>query len=178
MAARYFISVLAAAILLSVNTTQCQQQDDDVLLNLSARYFELVQAAGFIDASLLLHYPREYTEKELIDDRTLTRKSMQIFADELGSIGSIQDSPLPQNIFRLTICGGTSTYWSDHPYAKRTSYSVQFEKAGDGFIDFSFCNIYGEWEIREVGYSLKDNQPGAKSILTTILQRILEIKPE
>lgn len=82
----------------------------------------------------------------------------------------------PDPFYHVLTGGGDLGYWQKYPSFIKIIYEVDFEKEGKGYVALSFCNIAGNWEIRQVAYGLPAARSDARTRITTIMKEMMQLR--
>ena len=175
------ILILLCCMLLSLLSTRVSGQEsfgnqDPVeakLVSLSVDFFKHMARSEYSDASVLFHYPQEYTSKKRSEQILDVSKLLKIFTDEFGLPTSFKINETPSPCYNVTVCGGDVQYWQEHPSYIPIPLEVVFSKENDGYVVILFSNILNRWEIRAVAYGLPAQRPGAKERVVEIMTKML-----
>ena len=80
------------------------------LQSLSIKFFKHMVDSKYSDASVLFHYPQEYTSKKRSEQILDVGKLLKIFTDEFGIPTSFKVNEAPAPCFNVTVCGGDVQY--------------------------------------------------------------------
>ncbi|MBC8555423.1 MAG: hypothetical protein H8D23_37895 [Candidatus Brocadiales bacterium] len=175
------ILILTCCILLPFLSTRASGQDsvEAKLQSLSIDFFKHIASSEYSDASMLFHYPREYTSEKRSEQILDVSKLLNIFTDEFGLPSSFKVIETPSPCYNVTVCGGDVQYWQEHPSYTQIPLEVVFSKEKDGYVIILFSNILNRWEIRAVAYGLPAQRPGAKERVVEIITKMLKtLQPE
>jgi hypothetical protein len=149
------------------------------LVSLSVDFFKHMARSEYSDASVLFHYPHEYTSKKRSEQILNVSKLLKIFTDEFGLPTSFKVNETPAPCYNVTVCGGDVQYWQEHPSYIPIPLEVVFSKEKDGYVLILFSNILNRWKIRAVAYGLPAQRPGAKERVVEIMTKMLvTLQPE
>lgn len=126
----------------------------------------------FLSLTDLFHFPKEYTEKQLKEDKNAINKTLKMYFDEFGKITGIEKISNPPLFYFVTIGGGNIPYWQRYPEVYNIIYKVKFSSEGQGYLVFGFCNILRKWEIRQVSYGLPADSPQSQTRIVNIHQKM------
>jgi hypothetical protein len=181
------ILILTCCILLPFLSTRASGQEsfenkDPVeaqLQSLSIKFFKHMASSKYSDASVLFHYPQEYTSKKRSEQILDVSKLLKIFTDEFGLPTNFKVNETPAPCYNVTVCGGDVQYWQEHPSYIPIPLEVVFSKEKEGYVVILFSNIMNSWEIRAVAYGLPAQRPGAKERVVEIMTKMLvTLQPE
>ncbi len=175
------VLIIICCIFLSVLCTRASGQEsfesqDNVeaqLQSLSIEFFKHMASSEYSDASVLFHYPQEYTSEKRSEQILDVSKLLKIFTDEFGLPTSFKVNETPALCYNVTVCGGDVQYWQKHPSYIPIPLEVVFSKENDGYVVILFSNILNRWEIRAVAYGLPAQRPGAKERVVEIMTKML-----
>ncbi len=182
-----FILISTCCILLPFLSTRASGQEsfenkDPVeaqLQSLSIKFFKHMASSKYSDASVLFHYPQEYTSKKRSEQILDVSKLLKIFTDEFGLPTNFKVNETPAPCYNVTVCGGDVQYWQEHPSYIPIPLEVVFSKEKEGYVVILFSNIMNSWEIRAVAYGLPAQRPGAKERVVEIMTKMLvTLQPE
>jgi hypothetical protein len=177
MKRKYIIILSVIATVFLCKSTKCQQTDSDNLTSVANHYNKLLSQGNYEEASLLFHYPEDYTKEELLSDRTIVQKMLKIVSDTFGPIDSVYTFPSSSMMYQFSIGGGNIPYWKKHPKGFHVTQYVEFNKQGYGRLEVQFCNINSKWAIRDVSYGLPSSRIDAKSIISKLFERFMQLMP-
>jgi hypothetical protein len=175
---KQIIILLAIATTFFFQQTNCQPFANTDLSSIADHYIKLMNQGNYKEASFLFHYPEDYTQEELVSDRTTVQKMLKIVMDTFGSIDSVYIVPPSLMVYQFSIGGGSIPYWQKHPKGFHVTHCVEFSKQGYGRFDVQFCNINSKWEIRDVSYGLPTSRSDAKPIISKLLERFMQLMPD
>ncbi len=169
------VLILTCCILLSALSTRASGQESvgARLQSLSVEFFNHMASSEYSEASVLFHYPQEFTSEKKSEQILNVSKLLKVFTDEFGipSNYKINESPTPY--YNVTVSGGDTQYWEKYPSHMQIPLEVVFSKENDGYIVLLFSNILDKWEIRAVAYGLPAQRPGAKERVVEIMTKML-----
>jgi hypothetical protein len=176
-----FILILTCCILLPFLSTRASghesfEDKDPIeakLQSLSIEFFKHMASSEYSDASVLFHYPQEYTSKKRSEQILDVSKLLKIFTDEFGLPTSFKVNETPAPCYNVTVCGGDVQYWQKHPSYIPIPLEVVFSKEKEGYVVILFSNIMNSWKIRAVAYGLPAQRPGAKERVVEIMTKML-----
>ncbi len=181
------ILILTCCILLSFLSTRASGQEsfedlDPVeakLISLSVDFFKHMASSKHSDASVLFHYPKEYTSEKKAEQILDVSKLLKIFTDEFGFPSNHKVDKTPALYYNVAVSGGDTSYWKDHPSYIEIPLKVDFSKEDKGHVVILFAKILDKWEIRAVAYGLPAERPGAKERVVEIMTKMLiTLQPE
>ncbi len=181
------ILILSCCMLLSFLSTRASGQEsfenqDPVeaqLVSLSVDFFKHMARSEYTDASVLFHYPKEYTSEKKAEQILDVSKLLKIFTDEFGLPSNHKNDKDPTLYYNVAVSGGDTSYWKNHPSYLQVPLEVVFSKENKGHVILLFSKILDKWEIRAVAYGLPAQRPGAKERVVEIMTKMLvTLKPE
>ncbi len=181
------ILILTCCVLLSFLSTRASSQEsrenqDPVeaqLVSLSVDFFKHMASSQYSDASVLFHYPLEYTSGKRSEQVIDVSKLLKILSDEFGIPSDYKVNETQAPCYNVTVCGGDMQYWQKHPSFIQIPLEVVFSKESEGYVVILFSNILNKWEIRAVAYGLPAQRPGAKERVVEIMTKMLiTLQPE
>jgi hypothetical protein len=164
--------ILCIISLLSTSNAIAQEEYLNKKATLFVNYYNKKDFSSMTD---LFHFPQEYTEKELREDRNAINKTLKIYFDEFEKIKGIEKVNNPPLYYSVLIGGGNIPYWQRYPEVYNSTYKVMFSREGQGYLAFGFCNILKKWEIRQVSYGLPAESPQSRARIGDILQKCMRI---
>ena len=169
------LSGLVLILLLANGVAHPQQTSQDILINKASQYFKYVKNRDFYNAATLFHFPKHYSQKERKDDVHAVSKTLELFADKFGNILVANLNQTPNPFYHVMTGGGDLRYWQKHPSSIKVIYEVTFEKESKGYVGLSFCNIDGNWEIRQVAYGIPAARSDARARITIIQKEMTQL---
>ncbi len=149
------------------------------LVSLSVDFFKHMARKEYSDASVLFHYPKEYTSEKKAEQILDVSKLLKIFTDEFGLPANHKTDKDPALYYNVAVSGGDTSYWKDHPSYLQIPLEVVFSRENKGHVVILFANILNKWEIRAVAYGLPAQRPGAKERVVEIMTKMLiTLQPE
>jgi len=175
------ILILSCCILLSFLSTRASGQEsfgnqDPVeaqLVSLSVDFFKHMARSEYSDASVLFHYPKEYTSEKKAEQILDVSKLLKIFTDEFGLPSNHKTDKDPTLYYNVAVSGGDTSYWKDHPSYLQVPLEVVFSKEDKGHVIILFS------KIRAVAYGLPVQRSGARERVVEIMTKMLvTLQPE
>ncbi|MCP4269067.1 MAG: hypothetical protein GY777_26420 [Candidatus Brocadiaceae bacterium] len=175
------ILIITCCILLSFLSTRAsgqglsQTQDpvEEQLISLSVDFFKHMASSKYADASVLFHYPKEYTSEKKEEQILDVSKLLKVFTNEFGFPSDHKVDETPALYYNVAVSGGDTLYWEEHPSYIQVPLEVVFSKEDNGHVVILFANILDKWEIRAVAYGLPAERPGAKKRVVEIMTKML-----
>ncbi len=175
------ILILSCCILLSFLSTRASGQEsfenlDPVeakLISLSVDFFKHMASSEYSDASVLFHYPKEFTSEKRAEQIFDVSKLLKIFTEEFGFPSNHKVDKTPALYYNVAVSGGDTSYWEGHPSYIQVPLEVVFSKEDNGHVVILFANILDKWEIRAVAYGLPAKRPRAKERVVEIITKML-----
>lgn len=170
---RLFIYIMSLFAI--VGTFSCSKQPSDVVLEQVARsYFNHIDNSDFEAAATLFHYPENYTQQELLDDKNSIAKALGVVNKEFGNILNKKKIDSLDNYLYIIISGGNTPYWDKHSYSIPLIYEVIFDNEGQGNVILFLCKINKKWEIQKLEYCLPTIRPDSKMRINEIIQKMIQ----
>jgi hypothetical protein len=169
------VLILTCCILLSALSTRASGQESigARLQSLSVEFFNHMASSEYSEASVLFHYPREFTSDKRSEQILNVSKLLKVFTDEFGIPSNYKINETPTPYYNVTVSGGDTQYWEKYPSYMQIPLEVVFSKENDGYVVLLFSNILDKWEIRAVAYGLPAQRPGAKERVVEIMTKML-----
>ena len=175
------ILILSCCILLSFLSTRVSGQEsfgnqdpvEPKLVSLSVDFFKHMARSEYSDASVLFHYPKEYTSEKKAEQIIDVSKLLKIFTDEFGFPTNYKTDKTPALYYNVAVSGADTLYWKDHPSYLQIPLEVVFSKENKGHVIILFSKILKKWKIRAVAYGLPAKRPGAKERVVEIMTKML-----
>jgi len=132
--------IIGLSVLLVFYTPQltAQRVDSQPFTSLSFLYFQLITQNQFQRAAALFHYPEQYSQIERQKDLNAVSVGLALFSEEFGKILSWVPEIATETTYHVSVGGSDLKYWQRHPKLYVVSYSVEFEKEGNGYIGIRF----------------------------------------
>ena len=181
------ILILSCCMLLSLLSTRASGQEsfenqDPVeaqLVSLSVDFFKHMARSEYSDASVLFHYPKEYTSEKKAEQIIDVSKLLKIFTDEFGFPTNYKTDKTPALYYNVAVSGADTLYWKDHPSYLQIPLEVVFSKENKGHVIILFSKVLNRLKIRAVAYGLPAQRPGAKERVEEIMTKMLvTLQPE
>lgn len=142
---------------------------------LASQYFEYLSNEDFDSAAVLFHYPSDYTQEKLTNDKNSLSKMLNLLNNEFGKVLNTKRIDSLDNYSFVVVSRGDIPYWNKHPQSFAVFYDVEFGHEGHGHMIFYFCNINRKWEIRKVAYCLPKSRADTLSRIREIGGKMLEL---
>jgi len=112
------ILILSCCLLLSFLSTRASDQEsfenqDPVeaqLVSLSVDFFKHMVRSEYTDASVLFHYPKEYTSEKKAEQILDVSKLLKIFTDEFSLPSNHKNDKVPTLYYNVAVSGGDTSY--------------------------------------------------------------------
>ena len=129
-------------------------------------------SSEYSDASMLFHYPKEYTSEKKTEQILDVSKLLKIFTDEFGLPSNHKTDNDPALYYNVAVSGGDTSYL-------QIPLEVHFSKEDKGHVIILFSKILNKWKIRAVAYGLPAQRPGAKERVVEVMTKMLvTLQPE
>ena len=149
------------------------------LVSLSVDFFKHMASSEYSDASMLFHYPKEYTSEKKAEQIIDVSKLLKIFTDEFGFPTNYKTDKTPALYYNVAVSGADTLYWKDHPSYLQIPLEVVFSKENKGHVIILFSKVLNRLKIRAVAYGLPAQRPGAKERVEEIMTKMLvTLQPE
>jgi hypothetical protein len=119
----------------------------------------------------LFHFPKDYTEAQLKEDKEAIGKTLQLYFEEFGKIAGFEKVEDPPRYLFVAIGSATVPYWEKNPEGDTVTYKVKFSRDGEGYLVLVFSYILKEWEIRQVDFGLPAGRPQSEKRISAIFQK-------
>ncbi len=146
-------------ILFVVSSAQAQEE---ILQEKATLFINNYNNKDFFGATRLFHFPQNYTDKKLNEDKDAISKTLKMYFEEFGEITDIEKSDIPPLYYFHMIGGANLSYWQQYSDVSDIFYKVKFSREGQGYLTIVFCNILDKWEIRQVNYGLSADRLDAQ----------------
>lgn len=133
-----------------------------------------IQSQDFNGASKLFHYPKQYTESELLKDRASVAEDLRTLINSFGPITSFAPATSVPNFYECAVGGGTIPYWKDHPKSTYFIFTAEFGKAGKGFVKVLLATIDNETAIRSVAFGLPVDRPDSEALVKNAMEDLIK----
>ncbi len=112
------ILIISYCTLLSFLSTRASGQEslenqDPVeaqLVSLSVDFFKHMARSEHTDASVLFHYPKEYTSEKKAEQILDVSKLLKIFSDEFSLPSNHKNDKVPTLYYNVAVSGGDTSY--------------------------------------------------------------------
>lgn len=159
--------------------SEVQNSVEEQLMSLSVDFFKHMASSEYSDASMLFHYPKEYTSEKKAEQILDVSKLLKIFTDEFGLPSNHKTDMDPTLYYNVAVSGGDTSYWKNHPSYLQIPIEVVFSKENKGHVILLFSKILNKWKIRAVAFGLPVQRPGAKERVVEIMTKMLvTLQPE
>jgi predicted Zn-dependent protease len=140
------------------------------------RLMQWLAQGKFRESAEEFHYPPEYSQAELDNDKNLVAHSLTRLAEEIGGIENLRRQPPPSSqMLTFGFGGGSPAYWDAHPELVR-AMAVDYEATAgrDGAVYFhvSYVQSDSQWQVRAIEFRLPAAQPDAAKRIVEIASRI------
>lgn len=173
-----FLIISVVLILFASPSHAASSQDSNAEFDsLANEFFKLINNNEFKKITELFHYPAEYTEQKLEEDRRGLRVTLEFVQKEFGVPSSPQLYEKEVETYNFSLNSGQPSYWEKYSGYVSKRYKVVFDGSGEGFISFVFCRIQNKWEIRTIKYEKEASEEARKFIVDIIDKFRGEIVP-
>jgi hypothetical protein len=162
--------LLASLLLVAVGAA-----DTDHPREIADQIVGLAERPDVLGLTERFHYPPTYTQAERQADSSDLADSLRFLFERLGKPQSPRLRRVPASVYEIGLSGGTVPYWESlSPFKTHTFlYSVQFSKAGPGFLKVDvFRNpAQGRLELQGLSFCL----PAAPATKTEVVEIMVEL---
>jgi hypothetical protein len=171
------LTIIAMALPFNLLFAQMETRED-TLTKVSYTFFALYKKGQTGNIPELFHFPPSDSQSQVDKDTKYIAASIKAFREEFGEIKNkkLVSYQKPSQDFRIGV-GGVD-YWQNHLDFERLTYSVNFSKAGEGYLLFDFCNISSKWQIGFLRFALTLSNPKSEQIFSEIGKIMWELKQE
>jgi len=177
-ALKFLIIAVALSLFASPSYAAYSQDSNAEFDSLANEFFKLIKNNEFKKITELFHYPADYTEQKLEEDRRGLRVTLEFVQKEFGVPSNHHLYEKEVETYNFSLNSGNPSYWEKYSGYVSKRYKVAFDTSGEGFITIVFCRIQDKLEIKTIKYEKEASEEARKFILHVIDKFREEIVPQ